>query len=541
MSRVPDTDSNPVQFDAIIVGAGFAGLYALHRLRGLGLRTRLYEAGSDVGGTWFWNRYPGARCDVESLDYSFSFSDEIQQQWRWPDKYAVQPDILAYINHVADRFDLRRDMQFNTRIVAQAYDDGTGRWTIATDKGEKLSAQFCIMATGNLSTPRVPGIKGLLQFTRKWYHSAMWPSEGADFTGKRVALIGTGASGVQLVPKIAAQAEHLYVLQRTANFSVPAQNGPVDDAMDRDHKTNYAHRRKEALGMAFGMFGFPVPTKSALQVTPEERQRTYEERWRQGGSINFLSAYTDLLTSEEANETAAEFVRSKIRIIVRDPAVAEKLCPHDHPIGSKRLCLDTSYYETFNQPNVTLIDLRRDPLEEITAHGVRTRSAEHAVDSLVFATGFDAITGSLLAIDIRGQGGKALAEKWKHGPLMYLGLMVAGFPNMFVITGPGSPSVKSNMVCSIEQHVEFITSCIRFLRERDLSRIEPDEEFEREWVAHVNEVADRTLYPKADSWYTGANIPGKPRIFMPYVGGIPAYRKKCDEVVANGYRGFRLS
>lgn len=531
--RVPD-------YDAIIVGAGVAGLYALYRLRALGLRVRAFEAGSGIGGTWFWNRYPGARCDVESLEYSYSFSNELQQEWRWPDKYAVQADILKYLNHVADRFDLRPDIQLNTRIVAQSYDNSANLWRIKTEEGHTVSARYCVMASGNLSTPRLPDFKGLETFKGRWYHSGLWPHEGVDFTGQRVALIGTGATGVQIVPKIAPQAKHLYVLQRTPNFSIPARNGPLSDEADRHHKAEYPELRRAALKTGFGMATFPQPIKSALEATPEERESLYEERWQLGGSINFLSAYNDALLNTESNESAAEFVRAKIRSIVKDQKTADLLCPKDHPIGSKRLCVDTDYYETFNRPNLTLVDVRSDPIQEITATGVRTRDTEYEVDTIVFATGFDAMTGALLSIGIQGKDGVHLTDRWSHGPLTYLGIMVAGFPNMFVVTGPGSPSVKANMFVSIEQHVDWIANCLEYMRGRQKSYIEAEEKYEAKWVEHVNEVANGTLYPLADSWYTGANIPGKPRMFMPYVGGVPAYIKKCQEVVANSYEGFRL-
>jgi cyclohexanone monooxygenase len=527
-------------YDAIIVGAGASGLYALHCLRRLGLRVRVYESGSGIGGTWFWNRYPGARCDVESLEYSYGFSNELQQEWRWPDRYSIQPDILRYFNFVADKFNLWPDIQFNTQIVSQTYDETANLWRLVTDKGESLSARYCIMASGNLSTPRVPDFKGLENFKGAWYHSARWPQAGVDFTGQRVALIGTGATGVQMVPKIAPQARHLYVMQRTANFSIPARNGPLSDEADRKHKARYPEYRKAALNTSFGMSSFEQPTKGAMDDTPEERQRRYEARWEAGGSINFLLSYDDALLSGDSNETAAEFVRNKIRSVVQDAKTAELLCPKDHPIGSKRLCVDTNYYETFNLPNVSLVDVRSDPIQAITETGVQTRDAHYEVDAIAFATGFDAITGALLSIDIRGRGGVRLADRWKHGPLTYLGLMVARFPNMFIITGPGSPSVKSNMIVSIEQHVNWIADCLSYMGDRQKSVIEAEEADESKWVDHVNDVANRTLYPQADSWYTGANIPGKPRIFMPYVGGIPAYRRKCDAVVANDYEGFRL-
>lgn len=529
-----------VELDVLVVGCGFSGIYMMHCLKELGLKARACEAGDDVGGTWYWNRYPGARCDVPSLQYSFSFSDELQDSWRWADKYAVQPSIHEYLCHVADRTGARENIDFNTRVVSQIYDEAKRRWTVRTDTGKTYSAKFCVMATGNLSLPQMPRFNGLDRFKGRWFHSARWPVEGVDFTGERVGLIGTGATGVQMVPKIAAQAKHLYVFQRTANFSVPARNAPLSDEQDREHKAKYSKHREHALEMGFGMTGFVAPTQSALSVSAAERERIYEARWQEGGSINFLNAFNDLLTNEDANETASDFVRRKIRATVHDPAVAELLCPKDHPIGSKRLCVDTNYYETFNRPNVTLLDVRHDPIESITEHGVNTRGTEYEVDSLAFATGFDAMTGPLLAIDIRGRSGVALNDKWSDGPQAYLGLMTAGFPNMFTVTGPGSPSVKSNMVVSIEQHVNWIMDCLSYMAVNDLSEIDADPVAEIAWVNHVNEVANATLYVKADSWYMGSNIPGKPRVFMPYVGGVPAYRRKCDEVARSGYEGFKL-
>jgi cyclohexanone monooxygenase len=520
----------------VIVGAGFAGIYMLHRLRGLGLSAQVYEAGGGVGGTWYWNRYPGARCDVESMDYSYSFSDELQQEWRWTERYAAQPEILAYINHVVDRFDLRRDIQLDTRVTAAIFDEETACWTVTTDRGERVSARFCIMATGCLSAAQIPEFPGLETFAGSWYHTGRWPHDGVDFTGRRVAVIGTGSSAIQSIPIIAEQAAHLFVFQRTPNYSVPAWNGPLDPEYERQIKANYAAFRREAresrLGFVVECYG-----ESALAVGPEERQRHYEARWSRGG-LGFGLTYADLLTNKAANDTAAEFFRAKIRAIVRDAEVAEALVPQDYPIGTKRLCVDTDYYETFNRDNVTLVDLRKTPVERITPEGVRTSDAQYAVDSIVFATGFDAMTGALLKIDIRGRAGQTLRRKWEAGPRTYLGVAVAGFPNLFMITGPGSPSVLSNMIVSIEQHVDWIADCISYLRRHGRESIEATVEAEDAWVAHVNEVGHLTLYPRANSWYMGANIPGKPRVFMPYIGGVGTYRQTCDKVAAKGYEGF---
>ena len=529
-----------IELDAVVVGAGFAGLYTLHKLRGLGLRVKVLEAGKGVGGTWFWNRYPGARCDVESLEYSYSFSEALQQEWNWPERFSAQPDILRYANHVADRLDLRRDILTERRVVAATFDDSTHRWTVRTAGGEVFEAPFCIMATGNLSLPRVPDFPGLKTFKGDWYHSGLWPEEGVDFTGRRVGVIGTGSSGVQMIPMIAEQAAHLFVFQRTANFSVPGVNRPMTPDVEHGHKARYAYWRDEAKRTPFGIAGHPPPSKSALEDTPEARAEVYERKWGTGGNISFLYAYKDLLTDKEANDTACEFVREKIRSIVRDPDVARLLMPNDHPIGTKRLCLDNGYFETFNRDNVTLVDVRSDPIVEITELGLRTKTREYELDAIAFATGFDAMTGALLDIDIRGAGGLRLADKWAHGPRTYLGLMTAGLPNLFMITGPGSPSVKTNMIASIEQHVDWIANCVAHLRREGISRIDADAAAEDAWVEHVNQVADSTLYPLANSWYVGANIPGKPRVFMPYVAGLDKYRAICDAVATESYRGFRL-
>jgi cyclohexanone monooxygenase len=526
--------------DIVVIGAGFSGLYMIYQARKLGFSVQGFEAGEDVGGTWFWNRYPGARCDVESLEYSYSFSPELEEEWDWSLRYAEGPEILAYLNHAADRFDLRRHIQFETRVVSQCWDDEQALWEVRSQDGGRVRARFCVMATGNLSTPRVPDFAGLDRFKGRWYHSARWPAEGVDFSGQRVALIGTGATGIQMAPKIAEQAKHLHVFQRTPNFSVPARNTALDADTLRDHRATYPQRRRQARETSFGVSRVPPPTKAAADMPGEERGEYYEALWRDGGSAYFLSAFTDLLLDEEANRTAAEFVRGKIRAIVKDPATAEMLAPKDHPIGTKRLCVDTDYFETFNRDNVTLVDVRRAPIIEITETGLRTADAHYDADAIAFATGFDAMTGALREIEIRGRGGQLLADRWSHGPTAYLGLMVAGFPNMFIVTGPGSPSVKSNMVCSIEQHVEWIADCLRFLAEEGHDAIEPEAEAEQDWVAHVNGVAARTLYPRADSWYSGSNIPGKPRVFMPYVAGIPAYIRVCADVAADNYRGFKL-
>ncbi len=536
---MPQNASTPVRLDAVIVGAGFAGLYMLLRLRNAGFSARVIEAGDGVGGTWYWNRYPGARCDIESLQYQYGFNDELPREWTWSEKYATQPEILAYINYVADKYDLRRDIQFDTRVTSASFDERTDRWAVQTDLGDEFSARFCIMATGCLSAAKVPDIQGLERYEGEWYHTGAWPHEGVDFSGKTVGVIGTGSSAIQSIPVIAQQAKHLTVFQRTANFSIPANNGPLDEDYRAKMTTDYTSIRKEARNSPAGILGRPMSDKSVLEASEEERNREFEVRWEIGG-LGLGGAFNDVGLNLEANAIAAEFVRSKIREIVKDPETAELLCPRDYPFGTKRLCVDTGYYATFNRDNVKLVNIKGNPIEEITPRGLRTGDAEYEIDAIVFATGFDAMTGALLKIDIRGRDGLTLREKWEHGPRTYLGLQVAGFPNLFTITGPGSPSVLSNMIVSIEQHVDWIFDCLSYLREHELSTIEASREAEDRWVDHVNDVASHTLFPMANSWYIGANIPGKPRVFMPYIGGVGNYAQKCQHIADNGYEGFEL-
>jgi cation diffusion facilitator CzcD-associated flavoprotein CzcO len=525
--------------DVVVVGAGFGGLYALHRLRGLGLSVQVYEAGSGVGGTWYWNRYPGARCDVESLEYSYSFSPELEQEWGWSERYAPQPEILSYINHVADRFDLRRDIQFDTRVTAAAFGETSGRWRVTTDRGDDVSARFCVMATGCLSAVTTPDIEGLSSFRGNWYHTGQWPHEGVDFSGQRVGVVGTGSSGIQSIPVIARQASHLVVFQRTPNFSLPARNEPLAPDTQAEVKAGYRALRDEARS-SFSAIAVSAPTELALEVEPAERRRRYEAAWARGGLMSMTTTFRDLIVDKAANDTAAEFIRSKIREIVVDPDVAQALTPTDHPFATKRPCLDTGYFETFNRDNVTLVDLRQTPITEIVPAGIRTTERVHELDTIVFATGFDAMTGPLLRIDIRGRGNRPLSDKWSAGPRTYLGIATAGFPNLFILTGPGSPSVLSNMVMAIEQHVDWIADCLSYLGANGLGTIEATVEAEDAWVDHVNQLASATLFPRANSWYMGANVPGKPRVFLPYVGGFPQYRSTCDDVAADGYRGFSL-
>lgn len=540
MGEAPATNGSggEAAYDAIVVGAGFAGMFALYRLRQMGFSVRVFEVAPGIGGTWFWNRYPGARCDVESVDYSYSFDPELEQEWRWTERYATQPEILSYLDHVADRYDLRRDIQLNTRVLSAVL-NGTGRWIVGTDDGRKYSARFCIMASGVLSRIKTPDIPGIYRFAGERYHTARWPREGVDFSGKRVGIIGTGSTGVQAIPLIADEADHLYVFQRTPNYSVPARNRLLEDDYIAAIKAGYRERRQAARQSTAGVPGDPPP-RNALDFPPEQRLEVYEQGWRVGGGPAMLRAYSDLMVSAEANETAAEFVRGKIREIVRDPDIAESLTPRDHPLGAKRICVDTNYFETYNRDDVTLVDLRKTPIAEIREHSIRTTAATFDVDALVLAIGFDAVTGALTDIDIRGRDGMRLREKWAHGPRSYLGLMVAGFPNLFTITGPGSPSVAGNVVHHIEQHINWIADCIDYLEDHDVSSIEASPEAEETWVEHVAQTAQGTLFPKANSWFLGANIPGKPRVLLLYVGGAARYREICEDIVSRGYEGFLL-
>jgi cyclohexanone monooxygenase len=531
-----DSALNGATVDAVVVGAGFGGMYMLHRLRELGLTVQGFEAGADVGGTWYWNRYPGARCDVPSLFYSYTFSPELQKEWRWTEKYAAQPEILRYANHVADRFALRPLIAFETRVVSTVFDEATDCWTVTTDHGDAVRTRFLIMATGCLSTPRAPRISGVESFAGPTYHTGAWPHDGVDFTGRRVAVIGTGSSGIQSIPQIAQQAAQVIVFQRTANYSVPANNTALTETdIDDFWKNLYPLHIAIVKGPGLGFGGNPANT---LAATVEERRQRYEDYWGVGGA-GFLAAWGGIITDVDLNLEAADFVRRKIGETVTDAKTAQSLKPNDHPIGTKRICVDIDYFQTYNRPNVTLVNLKKTPIEAITPAGVRTTDAAYGVDDIVFATGFDAMTGTLLAIDPRGVGGRPLKEAWAEGPKAYLGLAVAGFPNMFLITGPGSPSVLSNMINSIEQHVEWVTDCIAHMRAEGFTRIAADAKAQEAWVAHVRLVADKTLFPRAASWYMGANIPGKPRVFMPYIGA--GYRKKCDEVAEAGYEGFALA
>ena len=549
-----DSPTNSSHYDVVIVGAGFAGLYMLHRLRSAGFKTQVFEQASDVGGTWYWNRYPGARCDVESMQYAYSFSPELEQEWGWTERYATQPEILRYVNHVADRFDLRRDIQFNTCVSAAIFSETGSRWMIETNNGERISATYCVMATGCLSSTNTPNFEGVESFSGSLYHTGEWPHHEIDFSGQRVGIIGTGSSAIQSIPLIAEQAKHLYVFQRTPHYTVPARNQPLQSDPKTQHsgrqaygydedltveevKADYLGLRQRARKM-FAALAFTPNRQSALEMTEMERQREFEKRWKQGG-LTFQGVFSDFAISREANEFAAEFVRQKIQQTVKNSVIAKALVP-TYTIGCKRLAVDTDYYKTYNRPNVTLVDVSKSPIERITSAGVHALGREYPLNSLIMATGFDAMTGTLLKIDIQGRGGLRLREKWVEGPKSYLGLCLAGFPNLFTITGPGSPSVLTNMLLSIEQHVDWIFECLQYLRDRNIAEIEPTLEAENEWVTHNNEVASDHIRNSCSSWYVGGNIEGKPRVFMPYVGGFPNYVEKCRNIAAKGYEGFVL-
>jgi cation diffusion facilitator CzcD-associated flavoprotein CzcO len=528
------------RLDAVVIGAGFSGLYMLYRLREAGFSTRVFEAGDGVGGVWYWNRYPGAKCDTESITYCYTFSEELYKEWTWSSRYASQPEILSYLNYVADKFDLRKDIQFKTRIKAAHYDEGGNIWRIHMDDGTSVSAKYFITGLGCLSAANIPDIKGLDRFEGEWYHTGNWPHKKVEFKGKRVGIIGTGSSGIQAIPVIAQEADHLTVYQRTPHYSLPARNHLLDPDYVQQVKENFSELKRKMRECWFG-HGKMRRNLSALDETAEERQRVYEEAWEKGGPA-FQLTYNDLLKNEASNQTIADFLRSKIRNIVKDPDVASKLLPNFY-YGTKRPVYDSDYFETYNRENVTLVDLREEPIVEITPKGLRTVEAEYELDILIFATGYDAMTGPLMRIDIRGKDGVALKEKWANGAQVrtYLGIANAGFPNMFMITGPKSPSVVSNMPVAIEQHVEWIADCLCYFREKGVESIEAKADAEEAWSKHCKEVAETTLYPRTESWYTGGNIAGKPRGFLIYVGGADKYRQICDDVAAKGYEGFSLN
>lgn len=535
----PSIDSKTSTYDALIVGSGFAGMYMLQKLNEIGLKSIILEEASDVGGTWYWNRYPGARCDVESMEYSYSFSEELQQEWEWSYRYSTQPEILEYAGHVADRFGLRKHIRFNSRVASATYNEVDSMWELQTTHGDMYKGKYCIMATGTLSSVNTPKFDGLDDFKGQWYVTGRWPHEGVDFKGKDVGIIGTGSSAVQSIPVIAEDAKSLTVFQRTANYSIPAHNRPLESAEVSHIKSNYGEIRAKAKRNRAGIAGMEIGTEKAMDVADDQRRMEYQRRWENEGT-GFTAAYLDIGTDYEANETAASFVKEKIMETVTDPSKAELLSP-TNTIGCKRLCMDTNYFETYNRDNVRIVDVNESPIKGLVLDGVETTEKIYDFDIIVFAIGFDAMTGALLSIDITGKNDLTLQEKWSEGPRSYLGLASEGFPNMFTITGPGSPSVLSNMMTSIEQHVEWIFGCISHVENQSKSTIEAIRDDENSWMDHVAEVADGTLRYSCNSWYVGANIPGKKRIFLPYAGGLPQYSDICDEVASKGYAGFTIT
>ena len=534
------TDRPTPDADVVVVGAGIAGLYLAYRLSRAGHRLRVFEAGDDLGGTWYWNRYPGARVDVPSIDYMYSFDPNWQRDWQWSEKYATQPEILRYLNHIADKHDLRRHITFSTRVRQAGWDDGASLWRVRTDGGDDVSARFVVMATGCLSMPKQAEVDGLESFTGEVYFTSRWPHDPVDFTGKRVAVIGTGSSGVQSIPVIAEEAREVVVFQRTPTFSIPARNGQVSPERLALFAANEADYRSAAR-MSPGGIPMERSITPTFSVSEAERQQRYERAWGIGELFEAINVYADVLSNPAANHEFAEFFRNKIRAIVDDPQTASDLCPTDYPVATKRPCLDTNYYATYNLPHVRLVNVRKHPIRQITETGIDTAHEAFTFDAIVFATGFDAVTGAITAVDITGRDDAALKDKWADGPQTYLGLTTAGFPNLFLITGPGSPSVLSNMAVSIEQHVDWVLDCLGHLRAHGFAAIEPTATAEAGWTQHVNDCADITLFPAANSWYMGANVPGKPRVFLPYPAGVDFYRATCDEVVARDYLGFKLS
>ena len=524
--------------DVVVVGAGFSGLYALYRLRGLGLRVIGFEAGDGPGGTWYWNRYPGARVDIESMQYSYSFDEELQQEWRWPEYFSPQADLEEYANHVTDRFGLRELIRFNARVNRLRFDERASRWHVSTERGDHVVAKFVVAASGALNATNIPDFPGLESFRGEWYHTSQWPKDKVSFEGKRVGLIGTGSTGIQTATEVGKSAGHLYVFQRTPAYSLPANNRPLPDEYEREWKDHYAERRAK-MRQHFSLGFMPTPQYgSVFDYSAEERTRILEQAWEQRNGLLFLRTFQDTMVTLEANEVVAEFVREKIRRLVKDPAVAELLCPTTYPVGTKRICMDTGYFETFNRPNVTLVDVRSNPITEITPAGLRTTAAEYELDMLILATGFDAVTGAFTRMNVTGVGGADLRARWAQGPANYLGFMVAGFPNLFMIHGPGSPGVLAQMITGGEWQVDWVADVITDLNDDGYARIDTTTDAEDGWRSEMDEMAAKTLFQYADSWYVGANIPGKPRNFMIYIGGFDQYKRRCAEQVQKGYEGF---
>jgi cation diffusion facilitator CzcD-associated flavoprotein CzcO len=523
--------------DIVVIGAGFSGIYALHRLRSLDARVVCFEAGDGVGGTWYWNRYPGARVDIESMQYSYSFDEDLQQEWRWPEYFSPQEDLEAYANHVVDRFGLREQIRFSSVVNRLRYDEDENHWHVHTDRGDHVVCRYVVAATGSLDATNIPQWPGVESFGGQSYHTSSWPKEGVDFHGKRVGLIGTGSTGIQVTPVVAETADHLYVFQRTANFSMPSRNRPLDPDYEREWKDNYPERRAKMLHSASAGL-FDMPDRSVFDFTPEERERVMEAAWNSRSGFRLMRCFTDTARDIAANDILAEFVRNKIRQTVNDPEVAELLCPNTHPIGTKRICIDSGYFEAFNRDNVTLVDVRTNPIAAVTPSGLVTTAASYELDILIYATGFDAMTGSLTRMNVTGVGGTNLRDKWENGPANYLGFLVAGFPNLFMIHGPGSPSVLAQMITGGEWQVDWVVRFIENMEKDGCTRVDTTPDWEDRWAVEMEKAADLTLFKRADSWYMGANIPGKPRVFMMYVGGFDQYVRRCTEQVEAGYVGF---
>ncbi|MBV1918369.1 MAG: NAD(P)/FAD-dependent oxidoreductase [Sphingomonadaceae bacterium] len=540
LATVVGTTAVPAEADIVVIGAGFGGMYAHHRFRQLGMSVFGFEQGTDVGGTWYWNRYPGARCDVESVDYCYTFSRELLDEWQWTERFARQDEILRYANFVAEKFDLKRDIKFQSKITAARYDEGRNRWTVETDKGESISCKYLVTTVGCLSVPKDPDFKGLEDFKGQWIQTGAWPKENVNWDGKNVAVIGTGSSAIQSIPEIAKTAKQLTVFQRTANYSVPAYNGPLPEERRKEVFEDYPAYLDKLKRSRSGQIFELSTDRTAADFTEAERNDRMEHAWKLG-RWNLQSCFRDTTLNQNANDIAANFVHAKIRETVNDPNVAEKLIPKGYPFGTKRLCLDTDYFATFNRDTVELVDIKTEPIERITATGIQTSAGEYPVDLIVFAIGFDAVTGPIVNLGIEGRGGVSLSEAWADGPISYLGLAIPGFPNLFTVNGPSSPSVLANMILTLEQHVDWIADCINAMNQQGINIIETDESAAADWAEHTRTVANQTLFPKANSWYMGANVPGKPSMFLAYIGGFDNYIARCDHIAANGYAGFSLS
>ncbi len=530
----------PAHADIVVIGAGFGGLYAHYRFRKLGKSVFGFEQGTDVGGTWYWNRYPGARCDVESVDYCYTFSRELLDEWKWSERFSAQPEILDYARYVANKFDLRRDIKFQSKVVSARYDEARNLWTVKTSAGDTITCHYLVTNVGCLSVPKDPDFEGLASFKGQWIQTGAWPKEGVDWAGKDVLVIGTGSSAIQTIPEVAKTAGHLTVFQRTANYTVPAYNGPLPDHRRKEVFADYP-AYLEMIKKTRGGQTFELGTdKMAADFTPEEQRERLEKAW-QLGRWNLQSCFRDITITEETNRMVADFFAEKVREVVKDPVTAEKLTPKGYPFGTKRLCLDSDYFETFNRSNVDLVDINEEPIVRITENGLQTSEREYPADIIIFAIGFDAMTGPLVHLGIEGRGGQSLKDAWADGPTSYLGLAVPGFPNMFTVNGPSSVSVLSNMIMTVEHHVDVIADCIEHMRENGFDTIEAQQDATDAWAEHTEMVANRTLFPKANSWYMGANVPGKPRMFMAYIGGFDNYVARCDAIAANGFEGFSLT